>query len=286
MKKEKVYILMNSDYFDSKIVDADFQTDYEAAIAAGFIPLLLDSSADEFKISNFNDYAGFGSVIYRGWMISSDRYMELNRFCNHKNLHLFSSAYEYNISHWGYNIHKMFPEYKFSVIADNDITDENLKNILNYFDGDRFFMKDYVKSVPGYEYSSLNMTVQELRRIVDNFKRDRGELYEGGIVFKKFLELKRDSMGLTNEWRAFYLDGKLINLSKRFSNSNFDRHPSYNKLQSVIPFSNVASFYTVDFAEGVDERFYIIESGAGEVCDYTGNDFELFYRTLFNKVKG
>lgn len=82
-----------------------------------------------------------------------------------------------------------------------------------------FMVKDYVKSVKGTRFPvSFHTPVSQERMdgIVKEFVKLRGDLFTVGIVCKEYVDLARYG-GATNEWRAFYLDGNLLNVCR---NSN------------------------------------------------------------------
>ena len=80
---------------------------------------------------------------------------------------------------------------------------------------DAFMMKDFVKSVKQTGFPQrieTPLAQDECDHLSEEFIRLRGGLYTGGIVCKQYVELKKYAMR-TNEWRGFYLEGRLLTLS-------------------------------------------------------------------------
>ena len=98
----------------------------------------------------------------------------------------------------------------------------------------------------------------------------RGDLYVRGIVLKEYVELKRrDSM--TNEYRAFYLNGELLTLSPN-SNQKEGGPVVPIELVNAIPVLD-SHFYTVDFAELENGSWTVIETGDGQVSGLSPNQY-------------
>ena len=111
-----------------------------------------------------------------------------------------------------------------------------------------FMVNDYVKSVKGTRFPvSFHTPVSQERMdgIVKEFDKLRGDLFTVGIVCKEYVDLAHYG-GATNEWRAFYLDGNLLNVCR---NSNQPTNVAKPPEELVLACSNLGSpYYTVDFA--------------------------------------
>lgn len=85
-----------------------------------------------------------------------------------------------------------------------------------------------------------------------------------------------------NEYRLFFLDGKLINMSNYWAEGN------YTDLPDTINFEKVAkdidsNFFSMDIAKTVNGDWIIIELGDGQVAGCPENcDIEQFYKQLSN----
>ena len=137
----------------------------------------------------------------------------------------------------------------------------------------RFMMKDYVKSVKGTDFPACfdsSYDDRQLDEYARRFQAMRGDLYVRGIVLKEYVELKRrDSM--TNEYRAFYLNGELLTLSPN-SNQKEGWPVVPMELVNAIPVLD-SHFYTVDFAELENGSWTVIETGDGQVSGLSPNQY-------------
>ena len=125
-------------------------------------------------------------------------------------------------------------------------------------------VKDFVKSEKNTDFPTYldikQMNNDELNVLIRKFVEMRDDLFTGGIVLKEFVNLKRYE-GKTNEWRAFYLEGHLLSLSRNSGQSaDVPSVPDHLLSKYTMP-----GFYTVDFSELDDGTWTIIECGDGQV---------------------
>lgn len=271
--------LYPSTYFDPKQVDPDFEDeyetmhqlskfqtclfDYDAFISAGilkFYPSLYEKS----------------TCIYRGWMMKPEQYRILYQTLEKRSIQLINSPAEYDACHLFPKVYALVEKFTPKAIWFPDRDDINWKMVNNNFK--RFMIKDYVKSVKGSNFpTSFSTPVDEMqmRPVLDQFLELRGDLFTGGFLFKEFVELKCYT-DVTNEYRAFFLDGNLLTLSKNSNQADTCPYPPDN---FVTQFRNLPSrFYTVDFAECADGNWIVLETGDGQVSGLaSGQDTFIFY---------
>lgn len=114
---------------------------------------------------------------------------------------------------------------------------------------------------------------------MDLFYEYRGDLLTEGICIKEYRDFKQyDSH--TNEYRAFYLNGRFISLCPNSGQPQCVPQPSR---EFVELFSNLPSpFYTVDFAEMPNGDWTIIETGDGQVSGlYACQDYVAFFKEIY-----
>jgi hypothetical protein len=137
----------------------------------------------------------------------------------------------------------------------------------------RFMIKDYVKSVKGSsfpKYFTASDNNDNMDDTVSDFIKLRGSLYTGGIVLKEYVDFKKYG-DFTNEYRAFYLNGQMVSVSR---NSNQSDKCLTAPIDLVEKFSNLKSnFYTVDFGELNDGRWIVIETGDAQVSGLSPNQY-------------
>lgn len=141
----------------------------------------------------------------------------------------------------------------------------------------KFFIKDFVKSVKGFDFPTFfdgNYNDKDLDNYLLKFKDLRGELFTEGYCFKEFVDLDKTD-NKTHEFRAFFLNGKLINV---YANSdNFKDEIPLEYINSLPDLDS--DFYTVDVARLEDRKYIVIETGDGQV---SGCEVVEFAKELYN----
>ena len=149
----------------------------------------------------------------------------------------------------------------------------------------RFMLKDFVKSVKGTSFPmsiETPLSQMELDALLDEFRHLRGDLFTEGVAFKEYVDLKRYSKA-TNEWRAFYLQGSLLNVCRNSNQVDTTPAPSPNM---IAPCENLGSpLYPVDFAESADGGWIVLETGDGQVSGLaTAMDAVIYYQILSERI--
>lgn len=225
-------------------------------------------------------------LVYRGWMMKQDRYRAFFTALREKGLCPLTSPNAYEEFH-------MFP----LAYMRNDALKVHAPRLVAFL-GHRadavvinrmfteFMVKDYVKSVKGTRFPvSFHTPVSQERMdgIVKEFVRLRGDLFTVGIVCKECVDLARYG-GATNEWRAFYLDGNLLNVCR---NSNQPTNVAKPPEELVLACSNLGSpYYTVDFAERANGTWIVVETGDGQVSGLAAaQDPAIYYQVLADALE-
>jgi len=287
-------ILFPCNPFDNKKVDDDYLAEHHAAKLQGHDCYLFDH--DEFVLGEFksnvpkiDDKTG---LVLRSWMLNITQYEKLyeilsnlgydliNTSEQYKNCHHFPCSYDYIQGHTSKSI--------FIKSWDEDI----LQDISNFFGDKDFLMKDYVKSakgVPGLFKMPSGISGAELLEKVEKFIEHRGKLFSEGLVFKEFVELKKDTDDNVNEWRVFY-----------FQNNRMSSEPNSNQkgpyvetpdsfLKDVvdnIAFEIDSNFFTIDVAKKANGGWMIIETGDGQVSGLSpGQNCLEFYASMEGQLK-
>ena len=202
-------------------------------------------------------------IIYRGWMMKPEEYRAFYQLLSEKSIHLLTTPDSYEQFHLFPNIYEYIkkdtpPILQFSPKDRIDVSkiEKSLGN---------FMIKDSVKSAKNTDfpkYFKKDTSQHEFDCWMKRFYEIRGKLFTGNIIAKKYVPLKQYA-GKTNEFRAFYLNGFPISIS---------RNSLQNNITPVVPenlvnkYSNLPSpFYTVDYAELENGTWVIIEAGDGGV---------------------
>jgi len=287
-------VLFPSSYLNKKLVDEDFQKEYEAALKEGFnIALFHQELWDkkrEIKIFNlskkedpvfpFIDKDGLllNKTIYRGWMMKPDEYSSFYHSLCNNGLLLINSPDQYNHLHIFKNSYESVKEDAPKTVFFSSINEINLEELNKSFK--RFMIKDFVKSVKGTDFPPFfeQPSKEEFDYWMEKFIIYRGSLFTGGIQIKEYLDLKMYD-NLPNEYRVFYGGGNILSIC---ANSN---QPSFAKkinMDLVYKYRNLNSqFYTIDFIECKDGTFKVIETGDGGVSGLSYQQEESsFYRAI------
>ena len=216
-------------------------------------------------------------------MLKPEQYEQLYEICKLCNIKLINNVEEYKNAHWFHKAYDKISSYTpmIAVFSDDDIIEWN--EVRDYFSG-KFMIKDYVKSVKGYDYPEwldFTYTDKQLDEMVAKFKELRGDLYTGGIILKEYVNLKKTS-GKTHEFRGFYYKGRLVALYHN-SDNNKDDLSAVKKFAESVPKLD-SNFYTIDFAYRNDDKLIIIECGDGQVSGLPSLiEAEALHEQLFNR---
>lgn len=275
-----MYILYPCEFAKLHKVDPDYELEKNMA----------EKYNHNIILFNFDEYILLGNplcisekleketiVIYRGWMMKPEIYEEFYNDLLKLNIRLINSPNEYNNAHCFNNSYELIKDYTPKSI----FFDENEKIDFDFVKSNfqKWIMKDYVKSVKGFNFPSVfddKMSNEELEKYVRKFIDIRDDLYTGGICLKEFVNLKWDK--ITHEFRAFYHNKELICLYN--NSSNEDNLPT--EFAMSVPKLN-SNFYTIDFALLENNSLIIIETGDGQVSGIENKSIvESFYKSLKN----
>ncbi len=274
------YIMFPSDYFDIKKVDDDYLEEYRVAQEIGFNTILINY--EELVNGNINvlpKVLSKGICIYRGWMLKPETYEKLYSYLSRQELILINTAKEYSNCHLFPNSYPLLKEFTPKTLAFKVKDAIDCNEIKRAFR--RFMIKDYVKSVKGSDfplYFENTLSDEELLEQIKVFKDLRGDLFTEGIVFKEFVDLKKEN-NTTNEYRGFYLDGVLLTLTRNSAQSKESRVVPKSLIEQIPVLES--RFYTIDFAEKENGEFIVIETGDGQVSGLAENqDIFQFYQRI------
>ncbi len=278
-----------------KKVDDGFLEEHHAAKLQGHDCYLFDHDKFVKGVLSTNLPKSFEekSIILRGWMLSVSEYEELHRLLKddfghvlintpeqYKNCHHFPESYDYTKEHTSRAI----------FIKDWDF--EVLQSVSDFFGTKDFLMKDFVKSakdVPGLFRMPGSISGEDLEAKVEEFIEHRGKLFSEGLVFKEFIELKKDGKGNLNEWRIFFLENRMISASPNSGQSIDSSDYPGDFLDSVvkdIAFQIDSNLFTIDVSQKEDGDWMIIETGDGQVSGLSPNQNCLeFYSSMEGQLK-
>lgn len=263
-------------------IDNDYEFELELAKKYDYDYVFFDHdlfvSSGKVKLNKKLNSDNF--ILYRGWMLTDIQYKNLFDALEKENVKMIVSPELYNNGHLFPRVYERVKYYTPKTIWFKEGETIDWKKVKDTFD--KFIIKDYVKSVKGFSFPTYfddSYSEEELNDYVNKFKEIRGDLFTGGIVFKKYVELKKTE-GHTHEFRAFYINGKVVCIYPNSENYD-DLVPIYEAQEINSLYSD---FYTVDFAEIVDGKIIVIEAGDGQVSGIASiKEAEQIYKFL-NKL--
>ena len=247
-------------------IDEDYTLEKEVASELGF--LTYNFNYDEFvngdklklSVSSLNNK----NVVYRGWMMTVEQYRRFYSELKSLGGNLVTTPEEYEYTHHFINSYDKIDRYTPKTIWFRDEEQINWDKVRNEL-GDKFIVKDYVKSVKGFdfpEYLESSMTNEELDKYIDKFKQLRGNLYQGGIVLKKYVQLDKNN-GHTHEFRGFFINHG-CRLMYHNSDNKEDLVPFHMGNEYAMTMLH-SCFYTIDYARLENGEYIVIEVGDGQV---------------------
>lgn len=274
----KLKILFPCSPLNSKEVDSNFENEYNISKTLGIESFFFDHDlfVDEGRLKFSGLKEEKSEVILRGWMLKPSQYEKLFNVLKDKDYYLMNSPESYVNCHYLKNSYKFIEKHTAKTLFSDKFDKETLGAMFDQFDNG-IILKDYVKSekgVPGLFIIPKETTHEQLEQVVARFIEARGKLFNEGVSFRDFIELKKYA-GEVNEWRVFVFMGKVVAVEQ---NSNIDTHlnkiekPSDEFIRMVTHQLNLISFfYTIDLAEKVDGNWMVVETGDGQVSGLAPN---------------
>ena len=276
-------ILFPANPIEPRKPDFDFEVEYHAAREAGFEVGIIDTDKGELARA----YPA-GPVLYRGWMVSADRYTELCEMLRGEGLEPVTSAEAYRFCHhlpgWYATLEGNTP----ASVWYPDARGWSAETVTSALGEGPMVVKDYVKSAKHYWHEACFIPdAQALPRVAERFLEIRAEDLEGGLVFRRFLPFasigqhSKSGMPLTLEFRAFYAHGRLLASSRYWEDGEYPGdEPPWDDFAPLL--SQVASpFFSLDVARDENGRWWIVELGDGQVSGLPpGLEPTAFYERL------
>lgn len=168
---------------------------------------------------------------------------------------------------------------------------EDVIQLAKRLDEGSYIVKDYVKSRKHEWYDAcLIKNIKDrtaLQKVVTNFIERQGEDLVGGIVLRKYADLRkagfheRSGMPLSEEYRVFVYAGRVLAIDDYWKEEAELQltEEEFTWIDSIA--ARVKSnFVTVDLARKEDGSLIIMEFGDGQVSGLQQLKAEEFYRTF------
>lgn len=236
-------------------------------------------------------------IIYHGWMMIPSIYEKFYDGLKNKGYRLINTPTEYlgchHISNW-------YPVIKESTPKTIVVRSDNVREILNQlhlFGDSSIIIKDFVSSQKHSWKEACfipsGKDIVEAAKIITTFITMQSEVdgIQGGIVLREFVPLlstgkhPKSEMPLSQEFRAFILDGKIISLARYWEYGDYaegtpPRH-LLNEISNKVSKKIKSRFFTIDLAQKVNGDWICIEVGDGQVSSLPElGDKKEFYSKL------
>lgn len=260
-------ILFPCEPFSPRSPEPHFQGEFEAAKAAGFEVGLYDDEEHRLLTRGLE-----GTTLYRGWMMSTKAYSGFASQLESNGLNLLTSPQEYELCHhlpgW---YHLLEGETPLSTWCPAQATPQEWP--LAEFGQGPLIVKDYVKSEKHYWHEACYIPEPgQAAPVVERFKELRGNVLEGGLVFRQFLHLKslgphqQSGMPLTLEYRLFFWKGQLLAAKPYWEQVGYPQCQPPQQHFTQLAARILSPFFTMDVACDEEDKWWVIELGDGQVA--------------------
>jgi hypothetical protein len=243
-----MHFLYPCDPFDKKKPDEAYEEEFAAAQNAGFTCFLF--SAEDFEMGDFKPRPAIsfgGEILYRGWMLTPDRYALLQNAIESKGATVLVNTEQYRKCHylpeWYLECEGLTPKTIFLS------KDDDYSAALSRTGWKAYFVKDFVKSLTTAR-GSVARDVAEVCEVVNLIEHYRGQL-EGGVCVRELEDLIPDT-----EERYFVFRGQ-----------SFAHNDVVPAIVQDIADRIRSPFFSVDIVLNIHGIPRLIELGDGQVSD-------------------
>lgn len=279
-------IIFCDSVINHKIVEPDYQTEFDAAKENGFETEIF--SFEELNDGNTNNALKLIKNcekkevgIYRGWMMKTNIYKQLYNGLLKKNIVLINNPTEYEHCHYLPNSYNKIIGKTPKSNWTKNVKKESIIEFTNEFGNQPIIVKDFVKSEKHHWKEACFIPdasdKEKVEQTVNQFLKLRGEYLNEGLVFREFVELEflaehsKSRMPLTKEFRMVFLNKNLVQVYNYWDEGNYDNEkPNIDFFKSIA--SNIDSnFFTMDVAKKKNGDWIIMELGDGQVAGLPEN---------------
>lgn len=244
--------LFPNDCFNPRQPDEAYRDRFLAFKQAGFKTALIEIESLSNGTSIYPPLTSQETVVYLGWMLSATDYRSLVQIIRQTGAIPFTSEEEYlathYLPHWYQLIKDLTPETKIYG------ADEDLETKLQQLNWERFFIKDYVKSLKT-SIGSIIDRPEQINEVIAEMKKYRG-IIEGGVCVRRVEDFIPET-----ERRYFVIQQQA-----------FAADPQQKIPDIVLQCADRinSNFFSVDVIQRRDKTLRIVEIGDGQVSDLVG----------------
>ena len=284
----KYVVLFLTDLLDPKAPDFEYTKEYQAAKKYFPVGLIDQQKLFEKNTVALNCQVTQDTVyIYRGWMLKPGLYAKLVDFIQGQGGKMLNDLAEYEAAHllpnWATEKNQLQTRWT------SDLSEASIRQLLKQFSG-AVTIKDFVKSRK-YEWDEAfyipdTSDTTHALQVVHNFIERQGTELVGGLVMRKFIELKslgehpKSHTPIFEEYRVFYLNNSPLALINYWRAEKITLSLADQKLIQVAQKQIPSNFCTIGFARTASGQLIIMEMGDGQVSGLQGYDESTFYKLL------
>ena len=284
----KYVVLFLTDLLDPKAPDFEYTKEYQAAKKYFPVGLIDQQKLFEKNTVALNCQVTQDTVyIYRGWMLKPGLYAKLVDFIQGQGGKMLNDLAEYEATHllpnWATEKNQLQTQWT------SDLSEASIRQLLKQFSG-AVTIKDFIKSRKhewdeAFYIPDTSDTTHALQVVHNFIERQETELV-GGLVMRKFIELKslgeypKSHTPIFEEYRVFYLNNSPLALINYWRAEKITLSLADQKLIQVSQKQIPSNFCTIDFARTASGQLIIMEMGDGQVSGLQGYDESTFYKLL------
>lgn len=223
-----------------------------------------------------------GPALYRGWMLTPERYQELHAALAGRGVALATSPAAYRLCHHlpvSYAAIEPYTPRSVWLAREEGLTPERIAARLSELGPGPAIVKDYVKSVKhAWEEACFlpsTRDTEEALRVVERFLEWQGSSLAGGLVFREFVQLAslgphpQSGMPLTEEYRAVVWQGQVASVFPYWDAEAYpEAAPPPRAWLKEIAARVESPFFTLDVARRTTGEWIAIELGDGQVAGF------------------
>ncbi len=248
-----ILFLFPGDYFNFKQVDETYRAERQSLHQVGFatatisIESLAATAPKIYPVLTPNT-----TVIYRGWMLTPTEYQLLIDEIERAGAIAATPTPNYLATHYLPNWYPLLADFT----PDTKIyeLDRDLEAELNALGWERFFIKDYVKSLKT-SGGAIVSNPAEIRTVIAEMSKFRGTI-EGGVCVRCVEDFIPET-----ERRYFIIDGRSFAA---------DRTISIPEIVIACASKIDSKFFAIDIIERRDGLLRVVEIGDGQVSGLVG----------------
>lgn len=248
------------------MVDPSFSEEWQAAIGAGFRTQIVSFEAlvcggAEHAVFRLSETSTTTPVFYRGWMLTELQYFAFERALAKRNYRLFTTSRAYAQAHYFPQAYELIRDHTAQTVWTEGRDLDVAWKAIHPLQPGPMVVKDWVKSEKGYWDTACFVPDSSNRvafeAVCKEFTKIRGESFERGFVFRRFIEFKRRPTGRIDERRLFFFDGHCLVGDRAV----LDTAPFVINVAR----SFASKFLTIDVAKMSDDTWMVVETGDGGV---------------------